>query len=261
MSIDPVDLYYKEYGDGPPLVILHGLLGAGGNWHTLSRSVFGERFTVYAADLRNHGRSPHHERFDFPAMVADLEHFFEARGLKESAVLGHSMGGKVAMHFALSHPRGVSQLVVVDIAPKAYPPSHASIFEALQAVDLSAADARSDVDEQLARLIKSRPVRQFLMKNLSYDSTAESYSWQMALDIIQRNYDRINEGIENGRTYDGPTLFVRGAESDYVLDEDESRIRRLFPSAIITSVEGAGHWVHADAPDAFADVVLDFLSG
>lgn len=260
MPIEPVDLYCREVGEGPPLVILHGLLGAGGNWHSLSRNVFGNQFSVYAVDLRNHGRSPHADRFDYPAMVADLEHFFDRRDLSEAHLLGHSMGGKTAMHYALAHPDGVSKLVVVDVAPRAYPPQHLPILEALKSVDFADVDSRDDVEEQLRRKISSEPVRQFLMKNLAYDRDAGAYSWQMALDIIHRNYEAINEAVENGRTYDGPVLVVRGERSDYVRDEDRTQIERLFPRARIETVAGAGHWVHADRPDVFAAVVVDFLT-
>jgi esterase len=254
-----MELYYKQHGEGPPLIILHGLLGASGNWHTLSSSVFGQHFTVYAVDQRNHGRSPHSDAFDYPSMVGDLEAFMDARGLDAAHVLGHSMGGKTAMHFALTHPDRVDRLVVVDIAPKPYPARHAVIFDALRSLDLAAYDARSAIDEALAERIASAPIRQFLLKNLSYDSDTSRYGWQMNLEGIYRGYDRINEGIAPGRTFDGPTLFVRGGASDYVEDGDAALIQQLFPRAEIVSVAGAGHWVHAEAPDAFARVVLDFL--
>lgn len=266
MTIQPVDLHFKRYDAPqseasfrPPLVILHGLLGSGGNWHTLASKAFAGRAPVYVVDLRNHGRSPHDDRFDYPAMVADLAHFFDARGLSDAAVLGHSLGGKVAMHFALEHADRVERLVVVDIAPRAYPPRHRPIFDALRSVDFGRVEDRSDVDTQLAETIPSRPVRQFLLKNLSYDAETGTYSWQPAVDVIFDNYDRINEAVENGRTYEGPTLFVRGGTSDYVTSEDEADVRRLFPRAETETIAGAGHWVHADGPDAFADIVLEFL--
>lgn len=259
MPIEPVDLHYKEYGEGPALVVLHGLLGSSSNWHTLSRSVFAEHFTVYAVDLRNHGRSPHADRFDYLAMVADLEAFFDARGRSDAFVLGHSMGGKTAMHLALRHPKRVSKLVVVDMAPRAYPPSHETILEALEAVDFSQVESRKDVDDQLAGRISSRAVRQFLMTNLAYDSERQTYSWQMGLEIIHRNYGRINQAVDTEYVYDGPALFVRGGQSQYVRDEDEAEIQRLFPGARMATIDDAGHWVHADAPDALATTVVDFL--
>jgi pimeloyl-ACP methyl ester carboxylesterase len=259
MPVEPVELYFKEYGEGPPLVILHGLLGASGNWHTLSRMAFAPRFKVYAVDLRNHGRSPHAEPFDNEAMAADLEAFLDARGHADAFVLGHSMGGKVAMHLALSRPERVARLVVVDIAPRAYPPTHEEILQALEAVDFSRVESRQDVDEQLAGRIPSRTVRQFLTTNLEYDSEKERYSWKMALEIIHRNYRQINEAVESEHPYDGPALFVRGAKSPYVRDEDEAGIREQFPAAQIATIEGAGHWVHAEASEELAELVVAFL--
>lgn len=257
MPIEPLELHAATYGDGPPLIILHGLLGASGNWHSLSRNVFGNDFTVHALDLRNHGRSPHSDRFDYPSMVADVERYMENCELIDAFVLGHSMGGKTAMHLALSDPGLVAKLIVVDIAPKAYPPYHQEILEALRAVDPSTVTSRDDVDEALAERISSDPVRQFLLKNLAYDSG--TYHWQMGLDAIFENYDKINEAVESRRTYEGPALFIRGENSGYIEDGDMDQIRRLFSHARLETVPGAGHWIHADAPDAFGKIVMDFL--
>ncbi len=259
MAIETVDLYYKDYGDGPPFIILHGLLGSGGNWHTLSRNVFGQDFHVFTLDLRNHGRSPHTERMDYPSMAADVERFFQQHAIKQAYVLGHSMGGKAAMELALTDPGLVKRLIVVDVAPKAYPPRHEAILDALQSTDPSSAQSRDEVEKALEDKISSRTVRQFLMKNLAYDKEQERYYWQMGLDAIVANYEHISGPVESERTYDGPTLFVRGEKSDYIQDEDLEDIRRLFPNARITIVAGAGHWVHAEQPDEFARVVVDFL--
>jgi len=259
MSVEPVDLHFKEYGEGPPLLILHGLLGSGANWHTLSRRVFAPKFTVYAVDLRNHGRSPHSDRFDYPSMVADLEALAGRQGLASIRVLGHSMGGKVAMNFALENPSLVHRLVVVDIAPRSYPRTHENLLDVLRAVDLSTVESRNAVEQQLAAGIASRGVRQFLLKNLTYDSDTQKYEWQVNLDAIADQYDRINEKVGNTWTFEGPALFVRGEDSDYIRDEDLDDILHLFPVARLESVRDAGHWVHADNPEAFGRVVLDFL--
>lgn len=256
-----MELYYQRYGDeGPPLIILHGLLGASGNWHTLSRNVFSEHFQVFAVDQRNHGRSPHADRFDYEVMADDMKAFMEQHGLSEAHLLGHSMGGKTAMHVALQHPEKVDRLIVVDMAPKAYPPHHEQILEALRGLDLSTFDSREEIDAALAEEISSKPVRQFLLKNLSYDGEGD-YTWQMNLEGIYQSYDEILAGIDTERTFDGPALFVRGETSDYVTEEDLPRIRKNFPQAELRTVKGAGHWVHADQPEAFAEVVMEFLSG
>lgn len=259
MSIESVELYSKQYGQGPPLLILHGLLGAGGNWHSLSRNVFGNEFTVHAVDLRNHGRSPHSDRFDIASMVADVVRYYEAHGLSDAYVMGHSMGGKVAMQLALDDPGLVTRLIVVDVAPKAYPPSHQELLDALQDLDLESASSRSDIDAALAERISSYPVRQFLLKNLAYDSDTGRYSWQMGLESIRNNYGKVNEPVDSARTYDGPALFIRGEKSNYIRNGDMDDIRSLFPKARLETVPDAGHWIHADAPDAFAQIVVDFL--
>ena len=253
-----MELYYKEYGSGPPLVILHGLLGSGGNWHTLASRAFGEHFTVYAVDQRNHGRSPHTDEMSYEAMAADLAAFLDAQSIGQTHLIGHSMGGKTAMHFALAYPERVDRLVVVDMAPRAYEPGHTTILDALSAVDPSAYASRREVDDALARKIASPAVRQFLLKNLGLDADERRYYWQMNLDGIVRSYDALNEAVPPGRTFDGPARFVRGSASGYVTDDDLGAIRALFPQSDVVTLD-AGHWVHADAPEDFARVVTEFL--
>ena len=256
--MDSLELFYKEYeGSGPPLIILHGLLGASGNWHTLSRDVFSDVAHVYAVDQRNHGRSPHAPTFDYDAMAADVHAFIARHDLGSATLLGHSMGGKTAMKTALAYPEVVDRLIVVDMAPKAYPPKHTELLEALMRIDPTAYDSRSDIDDALAKTIKSWAVRQFLLKNLDYDG--ERYTWQMNLDVIADNYSAINDAVTATGTFDASTLFVRGDTSDYVDVEDMAHVRTLFPSATLETIEGAGHWVHADAPQAFGETVVEFL--
>lgn len=253
-----MDLFYKQYGENrPPLVILHGLLGASGNWHTLSRSVFSDVATVYTVDQRNHGRSPHADRFDYPAMAEDVRALIQQEAGGSATVLGHSMGGKTAMQLALTHPDVVDRLIIADMAPRAYPPHHRPLIRALQALDLAAYDSRSAIDDALADDVPAYPIRQFLLKNLDYDDGR--YTWQMNLDVIAEKYDHINAPITSDRTFSKPTLVLRGEHSDYVTEADVQHIRTLFPNAESVTLPGAGHWVHADAPDAFASAVVDFL--
>jgi len=253
-----MDLFYKTYGqDGPPLLILHGLLGAHGNWHTLSRTAFREVATVYALDQRNHGRSPHTDRIDYPSMAADVRDVLDQHEMNSASLLGHSMGGKTAMQTALTYPDRVDRLIVVDVAPRAYESRHDHLLKALARIDPSAYDSRDAVDAALAEDVPSWPVRQFLLKNLAYDG--ETYTWKMNLEAIRAHYDDINAAVEGDTPYDGPALFVRGGASDYVHDEDLDDIQALFPAAQIETIEDAGHWVHADQPDALAEVVTSFL--
>lgn len=253
------DLFYNEHGTGHPFIILHGLLGASGNWHTLSRTVFSDHFRVLTIDQRNHGRSFHDDRHDYPAMAEDLWRFLDELDIESTYLMGHSMGGKTAMYAALAFPDRIDKLIVVDMAPKEYPPYHASIIDALQRIDPSRYNSRGDIDAALAASVDSERMRQFLLKNLDYDG--EQYTWKVNLDAIATHYDKINRGVETDRTYDKPTLFIRGETSDYVTDEDVPVIRDNFPQAEVVTIEGAGHWVHADAPDAFAETVVDFLRG
>jgi len=254
-----MELFYNEYeGDGPPLIILHGLLGASGNWHTLSKEVFSDVAHVYALDQRNHGRSPHAPRLDYEVMAADVRDFVDRHDLGSVILMGHSMGGKTAMQTALDYPEIVDRLIVADMAPKAYPPKHTDLLEALMQIDPASYDRRSAIDDQLQQTIKSRPIRQFLLKNLQYDG--DTYTWQMNLQAIADNYDAINGALSSENQYTGPTLFVRGGQSDYIDDSDLEAIRRFFPAARLETIEEAGHWVHADTPRLFGQTVVDFLT-
>ncbi|WP_103018953.1 alpha/beta fold hydrolase [Salinibacter altiplanensis] len=254
-----MELFYNQYGDsGSPLIILHGLLGAHGNWHTLSRTAFQDAARVYAVDQRNHGRSPHADRMDYSTLAADLRRFTDHHDLGPAAVLGHSMGGKTAMQTALEYPDRVDRLIVVDMAPRAYPPHHTELLDALARIDPEGYESRDAIDEALAEDVSSWPIRQFLLKNLDYDG--ETYAWRMNLDAIRAHYDDITAALPTTSPFEGPALFVRGGASDYVTDEDREGIRARFPNAELVTIDGAGHWVHADAPDALAAVVTDFLS-
>ncbi len=260
-TLQTVELAYRAYGtEGPPLLILHGLLGSSGNWHTLAGKAFAPHFRVFTLDLRGHGRSPHAHPIDYPTMAADVLTFMDRHRLEKAHVLGHSMGGKVAMELALGAPERVDRLVVVDIAPRAYEPRHRTILDALQAIDPTRYDSRRAIDEALTTYVPEAPIRQFLLKNLLYDPATRRYTWQMDLEGLIRYYDRINAAIANGRRFTGPVLFVKGARSDYITDADLPAIRRLFPAARLVTIPDAGHWVHADAPEAFAREVLAFLT-
>lgn len=252
-----VRLNFQSYGRGFPIIILHGLFGSLDNWQTISRRL-GEFFQVFAVDLRNHGGSPHSDDFNYDVMAEDLRGFVETHGLSRCHLLGHSLGGKAAMEFALRHAALVEKLVVVDMAPRAYPPAHIPIFEALLALDLRSFRDRREIADALAPAIPDLVTRQFLLKSLTRDES-DALQWRLNLPAIYRNYSRLNQELENGRTFAGPALFLRGQRSDYITEKDASLIRRFFPNAKIVSVSGAGHWIHADAPEAFLKATLDFL--
>jgi pimeloyl-ACP methyl ester carboxylesterase len=249
-------LHFQEYGSGHPLIILHGLFGSLDNWHTLSK-ILGGSFRVFAVDQRNHGRSPHSDIFTYEALAEDLREFLDEHRLKSAHVLGHSLGGKTAMQFALTFSDRVDKLIVVDIAPRAYPPVHDEIFDAMLPLDLRRYSSRGPVDEAMATKIPDVATRQFLMKDLSRDASG-GFRWKVNLEAIRKNYDEVTRAIESDRTFTKPTLFVRGRRTGYVLDSDLPGIRKLFPCAEIADLD-TGHWVHAEAPHEFSRLVLEFL--
>ncbi len=252
-----MQLHFKQLGHGEPLVLLHGLFGSGDNWFGVAPKL-AEKFHVFAPDLRNHGHSPHHAEMDYPLMAADVEKFFAAQEIVSAHVIGHSMGGKVAMQFALDFPARVKKLVVVDMAPRAYARTHDKIFAALLALDLKSFQTRSQIEEALAREIPSLNLRRFLLKNLGRDKYGK-FIWKMNLRGVAENYSRLGEVLGADSPFAEPVLFIRGAKSDYIGAADELEIKRLFPAGEIQTIAAANHWVHADAPEKFVRLVLDFL--
>ncbi len=215
-------------------------------------------FHVLSVDQRNHGRSPHSDVFTYKAMAADLLELLDERSISSANVLGHSMGGKTAMEFALTHPERVDSLIVVDIAPRAYPRLHDELLDALLSVDLATTVSRQQVDEQLSHPIPDFAVRQFLMKNLSRNEQG-SFRWKANLGIIHTQYAEIARAISSNRPFSKPTLFIRSTRSGYVTDADIPGIRSRLPAARIADVD-TGHWIHAEAPTRFSEIVLGFLS-
>ena len=252
-----INLNHKTFGQGNPIVILHGLFGTLDNWQTLGKQL-AENHTVYLVDQRNHGRSPHHDDIDYPSMAEDLLYFLESNWIFKTALIGHSMGGKTAMQFALMHPDMVDKLVVVDIAPKTYPPGHQDIFAALRSLDLRAIDERSEADEQLKELIPDLSIRQFLLKGLTRTKSGH-FRWKMNLESLYRNYDNLLAPPEADAPYEGDALFIRGGKSPYVKDEDFSLISEWFPKARVETIPEAGHWVHADAGEQLVELIRGFV--
>ncbi len=251
-------LNYKSFGEGYPIIILHGLFGTLDNWQTIAKKL-AANYSVYIIDQRNHGRSPHNDRFDYVTMAEDLQAFMESQWIYEAHIIGHSMGGKTAMQFALTYPDLVNQLVVVDIAPKAYKGGHQAIFDALFSLDLSVIKNRKQADAALLEQIPDFGVRQFLLKNLTNDKKG-GYKWKMNLPVIYKNYEQILAAIASEDIFDKPSLFIRGGASNYIEEEDMKQIKSLFPAAELATVEKAGHWVHAAAPIDLLTLINNFLS-
>jgi pimeloyl-ACP methyl ester carboxylesterase len=254
----PVNLYCETQGQGDPLIIIHGLLGSSSNWSKTSE-LLGKRLQVFTLDLRNHGNSPHSTEFDFISIVEDLKLFMESRNLRHAAILGHSFGGKVAMEFADHYPEMVDKLIIVDVAPKAYVPTHKALVEAMLALDLAKYKNINEVVNALASAIPSLQIRNFQAKNLIRLATG-GLSWKVNLRAIRDNINVLSEGTALKNCFRKPSLFIRGELSDYILDEDEVGIRNMYPCAEIVTVEGAGHWVHIDARESFVDIILKYVA-
>lgn len=251
-----MDLNFKSLGQGPPLVILHGLFGTLDNWQTLAKQ-WAKNHTVYLVDQRNHGRSPHLPEMNYPLMAEDLANFLDQEWVHECHVLGHSMGGKTAMQFAMDFPDRVTKLVVVDMTPKRYEAGHDLIFEALKSIKLDQLSSRNEAAEQLGQFIAEKGVVQFLLKNLTR-IPAGGFRWKMNLEALYNGYTNILSAIE-GTPFNGPSLFVRGGKSKYVLDSDQGEIKTYFPAAQLETISTAGHWIHADQPQELLRLVNDFL--
>ncbi len=251
-------LHFRALGSGPPLILLHGLLGSLDNWLPLARR-FAEQFWVFVVDQRDHGRSPHSEKISFEAMAGDLHEFMGDHGLAQAHLLGHSMGGKVAMQFALLHPEMLNRLVVVDVAPRTYPARHTRALQALLALDLSAFERRDALDAALAAEVPEAAVRRFLLKNVTRDADGR-FRWKANVRGLWVNYEQLNAAVTAAQPCWKPALFVLGEKSDYVTAADGGAIRRLFPRAQFCTIAGAGHWVHADAPEALFRNVAEFLA-
>ncbi|MEM1215193.1 MAG: alpha/beta fold hydrolase [Bacteroidota bacterium] len=253
-----MELNFKTFGQGPPLVILHGLFGTLDNWQTLAKR-WATDYTVVLVDQRNHGRSPHLPVHDYPRMAEDLKAFLDRNWMYKVHLLGHSMGGKTAMQFALQHPEMVEKLVVVDITPKAYTGGHEVILEALRTLPIDEVTDRKMADAFLAQNIAEVGIRQFLLKNLMREKTG-GYRWKMNLPVLLEYYPAILANIDSEETFDEPTLFIRGARSHYVQDSDWSGVLAYFPTAQLATVAAAGHWVHAEQPGKLFDLVAAFLA-
>ena len=265
-------LFYRKYGEsGPPLIIVHGLYGSGDNWVTIAREL-AEKFEVYVVDQRNHGQSPHSEVHDYPAMREDLREFMDDQDIEKAVLIGHSMGGKTIMCFAVEWPERVASLISVDIAPKSYnnlalasrkAPNHSGIIDALLALDVKNAESREELDLALRPRIGSSRIRGFLLKNVGRDSSGR-FSWEINLEALYNNLDKIFAGLDAATIPAGgitgfPVLFISGADSDYIQAKDHLLIRSIFPVAEIVTIPGAGHWVHAEQPALLVKTITYFL--
>lgn len=250
-------LFYREYGQGQSLIILHGLMGSSDNWLPQAK-MLGEHYHVWVVDQRNHGQSPHSDDFNYTVLSNDISNFIQEHNIANPVIIGHSMGGKAAMNFALAHPGKLDKLIVVDIAPKAYDVRHDHIVEGLKAVPIDSIQSRQQANDSLAQHISSEAVRQFLLKNLMRKPEG-GFGWRINLPVIDKNLEVISGGLVFQGVFEKKTLFIRGAKSDYILDEDRESIKKFFPTSTIVTMD-AGHWVQAEKPEEFVQVILSFLN-
>ena len=252
-------LNFKEFGEGKPLVILHGLFGSLDNWFSLSKA-FSDKHHVYLVDQRNHGQSPHCDSHTYEEMADDLFEFFQGHKLEDVVLIGHSMGGKTAMLFASEHPELLSKLIVVDMGIKQYPIHHDLIIRSMQALDLKTLTSRKEAEESLSHLLdEDESTIQFLLKNIyrqKQDDGSANYVWRFNLDVIADDIEEMGLVISEGAELE--SLFIYGTQSRYILEKDKEEIRSLFPNTIFKSLN-TGHWVHAQDPEGFVNAVKGFI--
>ena len=248
-------LHHRILGEGQPLVILHGLFGNSDNWQTHARRL-SDYFQVILVDQRNHGHSDWNDEMSYDLMAEDLQELVTELGLERILLLGHSMGGKTAMRYAQLHPEHIEKLIVVDMGVKEYPPHHQDILVGLSAVDLEVVKTRGEVEKILEPYIPVDGTRQFIMKNLYWKEKGQ-LAWRMNIRVLEEQMHDILAPLPEEEVMI-TTLFIRGALSNYIRDEDITDLEDRFPDSTFVTIEGAGHWVHAEAPEEFMNVVLEF---
>jgi pimeloyl-ACP methyl ester carboxylesterase len=261
-------LFYRKIGEGQPMIIIHGLFGQSDNWNWFGKQFAEKGFEVYLVDARNHGLSPHSDVWNYQVMSDDIMELINTLDLCKNegvVLLGHSMGGKIAMEFALQHADFLSKLIIVDIAPKFYPPHHQDVLNGLNAVDLYTIKTRNEAESALSKYISDTGTKQFLLKNLYWKENVEEalvtghFEWRFNLKVIEKNIDTISQEILSDSHCTTPTLFIKGERSNYIKEEDEQAIQKIFPNSTMHAITDAGHWVHVEKPKEFLETVLEFL--
>ena len=250
-------LHFKKFGSGPPLIILHGVFGSSDNWKTLANHLM-STFEVYLVDQRNHGLSPHSDDFNYQVMTDDLKELLHDEKIEKCILLGHSMGGKTAMNFAVQYPEKIIKLIIVDIAPKGYPPHHENILKGVHSLTLHEINTRKEADDLLSVTINNAGIRQFILKNLSRNPEGLFY-WKINWKAIEDNMEAIGAPLSSYAVFPGEVLFIRGAQSDYILNEDEPLLKKHFPDADLMTIQKAGHWVHAEQPAQLLALINQFI--
>lgn len=251
-------LYSRIEGSGKPLLVIHGFLGMSDNWKSLGSQYAALGFQVHVLDLRNHGKSFHSEEFNYDVMSKDVSDYCNEHHLDKVSIIGHSMGGKVGMLFAVTYPEKVEKLIVADIGPKYYAPHHQDIFAGLNAVDFSEKPDRNEVEEILYPFIPDFGTRQFIMKNVYWVEPGQ-LGFRFNLNVFNKTIDEIGTALPEGRVFKNPTLFIRGGNSKYILDTDMPQIKKHFPDSSLVTIPNVGHWLHAENPKLFLEETSTFL--
>ena len=251
-------LKYSSKGTGEPIILLHGMFGSGGNLRLLNQALSNEHLVV-TPDLRNHGQSPNTQEMNYPCMAKDIIELMDSLNLFQATIIGHSMGGKIAMQVALNHAHRVSNLVVVDVSPVKYDTDcHSKVIEGLNALVKAKPLSRKEADKLLSVYVKDLPIRGFLLKNLVH-GTDGKLIFQLYMKSINANYHSHLALAPTGEPFTGPSLFIKGGNSPYIQDEHLSEISRLFPKVQHACISNSGHWVHAEKPTEFNQIIIDFL--
>lgn len=254
-------LHHRVIGAGSPLILLHGLFGSGDNLNQLAQEL-SQHYQVISLDLRNHGKSPHDPLMTYPLMAQDVVETMAELAIPRASVIGHSMGGKVAMQLALQHAKRVCKLVVVDIAPVTYSAHHQAVFRALDKLNkVLPIASRKEADAILATELEAVELRQFLLKNLVSDDDGEGLVWRIGYGAIRQQYPQLLKAPSGPLPFTGTTLFVRGGQSDFILPEHRMQTLHAFPNAQLREIAEAGHWVHVEKPRLFNAMVQRFIDG
>jgi len=250
-------LNYTQQGSGPHILLIHGLFGSLDNLNMVAKPLR-EHYTVTSVDVRNHGDSFHENSMSYDELAQDIVNVMDHLSIESTHILGHSMGGKIAMWLAINHPKRVNKLIVADIAPVEYPPHHNQIINGLQSIDLTTISNRKEADTQLAQYVEEVGVRQFLLRNLK--TTNNQISFKCSVDNIKNCYKQIMIGFDTNKAFSGETLFIKGGKSDYILPEHRNTIVKLFPQSKARIIQDAGHWLHAEKSVVFNRIVTNFLA-
>ena len=252
-----VKLFFRKYGEGKsPLIILHGLFGMSDNWHNMAKNL-SEYFTIYALDLRNHGNSPHTAEMNYKVMAEDVKNFMDNEKIDKANIIGHSMGGKVGMFFANLYPEKIIRMIIADISPRQYKPSHLKYIEAIKRINFNS-NSRKEIEDDLSKTITNRNELLFILKNLVRLEN-NSFGLKINLNSLDKNYTELTGAIEFDKKITSPVLFMKGENSDYINSDDEKLITENFENVKFVTIRNAGHWIHAENPQDFLKETLAFL--